>query len=308
MSRSGLRTALVAALGLASFWAVPAARAAEPKVEGAKAEEPATEQGKAAAVPKAGESAPSTAAFASERKDGAIGEAKAAAASPGSLERLLKSIKADGPLKLPEAAQAELVALVPAGRRGEECAEGHKLVADASGLKDRGDGALLLIELDTCKGSLVMAFAPGVPTRVSRLLDLAEGESLASAHALNLAGRKREDDLGVELLVQPHRLELHTFLRRESAFAFTEVGTVKEYGAQGDCSAGGEVAAGFGSFVKVDAKGRLQVLRVDASCGSGPWAARCELWAVEKNAIDKAGVCALPPKLDARSLRASAWK
>ena len=245
-----------------------------------------------------------------KRKDGAVGEGKAgaAAAGPSALEKLLKGIKADGPLKLAEPALAELSALMPGGRRGEECAEGALVRPEASGLKDRGDGALLVAQVTTCKGGVVMAFAPGTPMRAARLLDLGDGEGLSGADTLNLSAKKSEEDVGLSLSVQPHRVELHLLARRDGAFAFTELGTIKEFGEAGDCSAGGDVAAGFAGFLKVDAKSRLQVLRVDASCGAGPWAARCDLWLASRGGVEHGGVCALPPKLDSKALRVAGWK
>ena len=228
--------------------------------------------------------------------------------APGALEKLIKGIKADGRVKIAEPALAELSSLMPGGRRGEECAEGALVRPEAAGLKDRGDGGLLVAQVTTCKGGVVMAFAPGTPMRVARLLDLGEGEGLSGADLLNLSGKKREEDVGLALSVQPHRVELHLLQRRDGAFAYAALGTIKEFGEIGDCSAGGDVAAGFSGAVKVDPKGRLQVLRVDASCGAGPWAARCDLWLASRNGVEHAGVCALPPKLDSKTLHAAGWK
>ena len=268
-----LASKLARALACAIVWAAssPAGAARAATLDGA---EPTLRPG-GSAPPMLASAAP---------KDGAFGEAKAsdAPAAPGPLEKLLRSLKADGPLKLPEPALAEVAALLPGSGRGEECA--------------------------------VMALSPGLPMRVSRLLDLEGGESLSGAYALNLSGNRREDDLGVALSVQPHRSELRLLARRAGAFAFSGLGAIRELGEQGDCSAGGEVAAGFTSFLKVDSKGRLEVLRVDASCGAGPWAARCALWSATRAAVEPLehnehiGVCALPSRLDAKSLRAAGWK
>jgi hypothetical protein len=254
----------------------------------------------------AGESAPA--------EKGADPEAKAkkdpiaaAKASTAATEKVLKGLKGDGPVKLDAALQAELAALLPGSRPGEECAEPAKVQAEAAGLRERGDGALLLVQVDTCKGSTVFAFSPGVPVRVSRLLDLETGEGLQAAHALNLSGKKREDDVALVALVPPHRSSLRLFVRREAAFAYREAGVVPEFAEVGDCSAGGEVAAGFAGYLKTE-KAQLLVLRVDASCGAGPWAARCERWNLSGGGLEHAGVCSLPPKLDAKSLRAAGWK
>jgi hypothetical protein len=231
----------------------------------------------------------------------------AAKASTAATEKLLKGLKADAAVKLDAALQAELVALLPGARPGEECPEAAKVPEEAAGLKERGDGALLIAQIDNCKGSAVFAFSPGVPVRVSRLLDLEQGEALQSAHALNLSGKKREEDLALVILAPPHRSSLRLLARRDAAFAFRETGAVREFAEVGDCSAGGEVPAGFGGYLKTD-KAQLLVLRVDASCGAGPWAARCERWNLAGGALEHAGVCALPAKLDAKSLRAAGWK
>ena len=238
------------------------------------------------------------------------GPAAPARASTTAIEKLLKGLKADGSVKLDAALQAELAALLPGARPGEECPEAAKIPAEGAGLKEhgeRGDGALLIAQVDSCKGSAVFAFSPGVPVRVSRLLDLEQGEALQSAHALNLSGRKREEDLALVILAPPHRSSLRLLVRREAAFAFRETGAVREFAELGDCTAGGDVAAGFGGYLKTD-KAQLLVLRVDASCGSGPWAARCERWNLAGGALEQAGVCTLPPKLDAKWLRAAGWK
>ncbi len=233
----------------------------------------------------------------------------AAAAKAGTVatEKLLKGLKSDAAVKLDAALQAELVALLPEARRGEECPEAAKVQEEAAGLKERGEGALLIVQIDSCKGAAVFAFSPGVPVRVSRLLDLEQGEALQSAHALNLSNKKREEDLALVILAPPHRSSLRLLLRRDAAFAYREAGALPDFAEVGDCSAGGEVAAGFGGYLRTD-KVQLLVLRVDASCGAGPWAARCERWNLAGGALEHAGVCALPPKLDAKSLRAAGWK
>jgi hypothetical protein len=232
-----------------------------------------------------------------------------AATAPG-LEKLLKSQKADGPLKLPEAILAELGTFIPGGRKGEECEAGARVSSEAALLKDRGAGAGLVTEVTTCRARLVMAFSPAANQllRVARIAVLAEGEAVAGALPLALNGKAREEDLGLLLSVQPHRTTLRVLVRRHAAFAFNEAGALTDFAEQGDCSAGGEVAAGFASFAKVDGKGRLQVLRVDDSCGAGPWAARCEIWHADSGALSKSAVCALPAKLDAKSLRAAGWR
>jgi len=221
------------------------------------------------------------------------------------LEKALKGIRADGPLKLADAVQADLFALLPSARRGEECPSPATVSPDAIALKDRGDGALLVAQLTNCQGSFVMVYSPGVVQRAARLFDLEEGQTLADAHALNLRGTKREDDLAVLIHVGLVRDELRLILRRDG-FTFADGGTLKEFGERGDCSAGGDVTGGFSSFLKLDSAGRLVVLRVDTACSGGSWQAKCELWSVESG-LSQAGVCGLPPKLDAKSLHATGW-
>ena len=97
------------------------------------------------------------------------------------------------------------------------------------------------------------------------------------------------------------------FFLRGSGFTFSDGGTLKEFAEHGDCSAGGDVTGGFASFVRIDAGNRLQVLRVDTACSGGSWQAKCEVWTVE-GGLSQSGVCALPAKLDAKSLRAAGWK
>lgn len=222
------------------------------------------------------------------------------------LEKLLKAIHADGPVKLSETVQADVFALLPSARRGEECPSPASVSPEAIGLRDRGDGSILVAQLTNCQGPFVMAYSPGIVPKASRLFDLSEGESLVNAHALNLRGTKRDDDLAIVVHVGLVREELRFFLHRDG-FTFAPGGVLKDFGERGDCSAGGDVTGGFASFIRVDAAGRLVVLRVDAACGGGAWQAKCELWSVE-NGVTQAGICSLPGKLDAKSLRSSGWR
>jgi len=240
----------------------------------------------------------------------------APAAAPGApksdrgaaLEKALKGIHGDGPIKLSDTVQADLLALLPAARRGEECPTAATASPDAIAIKDRGDGAVIVAQIVNCQGSFVMAYSTGVVLRASRLLNLEEGQTLADAHPLNLRGTHREDDLAIALHSGLTRDELHLLLRRGEGFTFVDTGTLKEFGEKGDCSAGGEVTGGYSSFLRVDAKSRLEVLRVDTSCAGGnAWMARCELWTIEGGPAQN-GVCALPAKLDAKSLRGSGWR
>jgi hypothetical protein len=248
--------------------------------------------------------------------------AAAAAAAPkpaggpagAALDKLLKGIHADGPLTLSDGVKADLIALLPSARRGEECPTPAAGASEASGIASRGDGAMLVAQVTSCQGSFLMIYSPGVRIRASRLLDLEEGQTLADAHLLNLRGAKREDDLAITLHVGLTREETRLFLRRGDGFAFGASGTLPSFGEKGDCAGGGDVTGGFASFLKVDAKGRLEVLRVDTECvGGTPWQARCDLWTIDAGAttqagVTQAGVCALPAKLDAKSLRSSGWR
>ena len=232
--------------------------------------------------------------------------AQAEPALPGAaLSAALRAVQKDGPIALAPEVQADLVALLPAARRGEECPGKAKLSGEAQALKDRGDGAVLVAALDTCKGARVFAFAPGAPTRVARLLD--EAGAVRSLKALNLRGGKHEDDLGLELATSPTSSELRLFNHRGAGFAFSEAGALRDFASVRECAAGTGEGSGWSSFVRVGKAG-LEVLRTDASCGGAPWQASCLLWTLEQDALSRSGVCALPARLDARALRASGWR
>lgn len=236
------------------------------------------------------------------------GGAAAPAEKNAALEKVLRGIKADGPVTLPEAAQADLLALVPV-RRGDECAEPPKVAPAAVGLKDRGDGAKLLVRVATCQASSLFALSPGVLLRVARLLDLDDAaQGLLGAVPLNLGGGKHEDDLAVDLSVAPHGQEVRVLQRRGDGFAFAQAGRFRETAMESECQPGSDEAGGWASYLKTDAQHRLMLLRVDNACSGAPSAASCQLWKAEKGELSRVGVCALPPRLDARSLRAGGWK
>jgi hypothetical protein len=219
----------------------------------------------------------------------------------------LKTVKQDGPVALPEQAQQEVVSMLPAPRKGEECPEPAKVSPEAQGLKDRGDGALLVVSVVSCKGGRLFAFSPGAPVRVARLADVAETETLHSLKSLSLRGGKREGDLAIELSATHTVTELRLFARRDPGFGFSDSGTLRDFAALRECAAGNEEGSGWSSYVRSE-KDRLAVLRVDGSCGGGPWQASCVLYRAEQDALGRAGVCALPAKLDAKSLKAAGWK
>lgn len=238
--------------------------------------------------------------------EAAAAPAAAPAAPAGAaLAVALKSIKQDGKVKLPEAAQADVIALLPPARKGEECPEAATVATEADGLKDRGDGAILVASVTTCKGARVFAISTGQPPRVARLLD--GTAEVSGVKAIALGGGKRENDLALELLVSPTTSELRLYRHGESGFAFSESGSLKDYNALRECSAGTEEGAGWNSYFKTEQE-KLAVLRVDHTCSGGAWQAACTLYKFDQGEMNKTGHCNLPPKLDPKSLKASGWK
>ena len=232
-----------------------------------------------------------------------------ASATPGTaLAAALKAVKQDGAMALSGAAQEDVVALLPSSKKGEECPDAAKVSGDAHALKDRGGGALLVVEIATCKGARVFALANGAPPRIARLLDLGENEPLHSVRALAIAGGKRENDLAVELMATATVSELRFFSRGDSGFGFRAAGALRDFSAVRECaSGGGEDGGGWASYVR-PIQDHLAVLRIDGSCGGAPWQASCLLYRVDQGQLSRGGVCTLPPKLEAKALRASGWK
>lgn len=230
----------------------------------------------------------------------------AAAPPPGALLAALKSVKQDGKVALSGPAQAEVAALLPPARKGEECGEPAKVAAEADGLKDRGDGALIIAEVTTCKGGRVFALSTGQPPRVARLLD-AQTEEVHGVKAISLGGGKRENDLALELLTSPTTSELRFFRHGESGFAFSAAGSLKEYNALRECAGGGEDASGWNSWLRTE-QDHLAVLRVDGTCSGGAWQASCTLYRFDQGELARAGHCSLPPRFDPKALKASGWK
>lgn len=233
--------------------------------------------------------------------------AQAEGAAGAALAAALKAIHQDGPVALPSAAQKDAVAMLPPARKGEECPEPAQVAAQSHGLKDRGDGAVLVAQVTSCKGARIYAFASGLPTRVARLVDTSEAESIRSVKALNLTGSKREEDLALELFTAAASTELRLFTRRDTGFAFGEVGALREFASIRECAAGSEEGSGHASTVKTE-KGGLEVLRIDARCGGAPWQASCSFWRLERDSLARSGVCSLPQRLDAKALRAAGWR
>lgn len=230
-----------------------------------------------------------------------------AAADPSGLQAALKSVRQDGPVQLQAAAQADIVGLLPPARKGEECPDAAVVAGQAEALKDRGDGAILVVTVSTCKGGRVFAVSTGSPPRVARLLDYQQAQEVRAARALNLGGGTKERDLGLEVLDTPTLSEMRLFLRSDTGFSFTAAGTLKDFNALRECAAGADEPSGWGSSLRAE-KEKLAVLRVDLACTGGSWQVSCNLYRFERGALEKAGVCALPAKLDAKSLKLAGWR
>jgi hypothetical protein len=228
--------------------------------------------------------------------------------SPGpALQAALKGVKQDGKVQLPAEAQAELVALLPPARRGEECPDAAVVATEGDGIKDRGDGAVIVAEVITCKGGRVFALSTGAPPRVARLLDMSGVESVRGVKALNLGGGKRETDLGLSLLTNSTTAELRLFTRSDTGFSFTDAGTLREFDALRECADANGEGKGWSSFVRTE-KEKLAVLRIDATCDGGVWSASCMLYRFDQGAVARSSVCPLPGKLDPKSLKLAGWK
>jgi hypothetical protein len=230
-----------------------------------------------------------------------------AAPPPGAaLQAALRSVKKDGKVTLSEAAQADVVALLPPARKGEECAEAAKVASEADGLRDRGDGAILIAEVTTCKGGRVFALSTGQPPRVARLFD-SQTEEVRGVKAFSFGGGKRENDLALEMLTSPTASELRLFRHGESGFAFRDAGALKEFNALRECGSSNQEGSGWSSWLRTE-QDHLAVLRIDGTCSGGVWQASCVLYRFDQGELARNGYCNLPPKLDAKSLRAGGWK
>jgi hypothetical protein len=234
--------------------------------------------------------------------------ADAAAPVPyAALQAALKAVKQDGPAQLAAEAQADIVSLLPPARKGEECPDAAQVATQAEGLKDRGDGAMLIAEVTTCKGGRVFAVSTGSPPRMARLLDYQQADSVRSAKALRLGGGNREQDLGVELLDSPTLSEVRLFIRSPSGFSFAAAGTLKDFNALRECASGSDESSGWNSLLRSE-KEQLAVLRIDASCAGSAWQASCALYRFDQGQLARGGVCALPLKMDPKSLKVAGWK
>jgi hypothetical protein len=118
---------------------------------------------------------------------------------------------------------------------------------------------------------------------------------------------RKGEDLALELFTAAASTELRLFTRRDTGFAFGEVGALREFASSRECAAGSEEGSGHASTVKTE-KGGLEVLRIDARCGGAPWQASCSFWRLERDSLAHSGVCSLPQRLDAKALRAAGWR
>lgn len=230
-----------------------------------------------------------------------IAFALAALLAAEGLAAALKSVRQDGLLALAPQAQTELVPLLPK----EGCVEASRVIAGAHGVRDRGDGPLIVARVETCHGERVVAVAQGSPPRVARLLDHAA--EIRDVRGVSLTGGKGEDDLAVEVLASPTVSELRLFQRRPSGFAFVDTGSLSEFNALQGCHTGPEAAGGWKSMIKPE-KAQLAVLRIDGACAGGAWQARCVTFRVEREALAKSGVCVLPRSLEPKALKAAGWR
>lgn len=228
-----------------------------------------------------------------------------AAETPG-LQAAFKSIKADGKITLSDAAQQEVVSMLPPPRKGEECPEPAKVAAEADALKDRGDGPIVVVEITTCRGGRVLALSTGQPPRIARLLD-AQSEEIRAVKAMSLGGGKKENDLGLELLSSPTVSELMLFMHGDSGFSFSPAGVLKDFNGMRECATGGEDSSGWSSWVKTE-QDHLAVVRVDGTCSGGAWQASCHLYRFDQGELARSGNCNLPPKFDPKALKAAGWK
>src|SRR5438067_751240 len=135
----------------------------------------------------------------------------------------------------------------------------------------------------------------------------AQAEEVHAVKALSLGGGKRENDLGLELLVTPTTSEMLLFHHSESGFGFTLAGTLKDFNTLRECATGGEDSSGWTSWVRSE-QDHLAVLRIDGTCSGGAWQASCVLYRFDQGALARSGTCNLPSKLEAKALKASGWK
>lgn len=229
------------------------------------------------------------------------------APAPGAaLQAALRAVRQDGAVALSAAARADLLALLPAGPREDACPEAPQAAAGAFALRDRGDGALLVAQVTTCRGGRVFAVSTGEPPRIARLLD-AQAQEVRSVRALNLGGGTRERDLGVELAASQVSSELRLFQRSETGFSFNAAGALKDFNALRECAAAGDEESGWSSWLRSE-EDRLAVLRLDGTCAGGVWQASCVVYEVAQGNLTRTGRCRLPAKLEARALRGSGWR
>jgi hypothetical protein len=233
-------------------------------------------------------------------------------ALPGATEPLddfFASVKQDGPATLPEAVRLELVKLLPAPGRGQQCEKAAEVKGDAVALKDRGDGALLIAVLSSCHGETAFAFGPGTPVRVAKLFENEDDRKLVTAVALPLrGGRGAREEIG--LVLAGTTSELRFFVRRsESGFSFAPSGSLPDFSFKTQCDEGDQDhVSGHRSLLRVADARRLWRLRLEQRCGGGLSSVRCEVWHLDQGQLEQRGACALPVKLEEAELRKAGWQ
>ncbi len=228
---------------------------------------------------------------------------------PNALDLLFASVTKDGAQELSEAARKQLIKVLPAQGRGQQCEKPAEVQETAAAIKDRGDGALVVAILSTCNGEVAYAFAPGTPVRIAKLFDVDEGRRLVDALSMNLRGGTGAEELGV-VLSHAQGSELRFFARRaERGFAFAAAGTLPGFSSTQQCDESDkDHLAGWQSLLRVQEVRSLYRLRLDARCGGGLASVRCEVWHLDQGQLEKRGVCALPATFETEELRKAGWR
>ena len=128
----------------------------------------------------------------------------------------------------------------------------------------------------------------------------------------NLPGKGKRLDLDA-YFATPEDMRMAFEMPKSNEFVPEEVEMLKEIArlknALRECDSGptADQGAGWNSYLKTE-QDQLAVLRVDHTCSGGAWQAACVLYKFDKGEMARTGHCNLPPKLDAKALRASGWK
>ena len=232
-----------------------------------------------------------------------------AQAGPTALDAIFAGVVEDGPLELNDAVRDQIIKILPAAGRGQQCEKPGEVEKAAVAVKDRGHGALLVVLVQSCNGEVAYAFGPGTPVRVAKLYDSEDGRKLVSAVSLALRGGDNSaEEIG--LVLSGPTNELRLFVRRsERGFAFAPSGTLPDFAFASHCDDGDQDhVAGYQSMLRVGETRRLQRLRLEQRCGGGYSSLRCEIWNLDQGVLTRRGSCALPVKLDEAELRKAGWK